>query len=69
MGVAVKVITPASFEQTVLEGWSEVKDPEITGTASTVIVIVLLLSIQATPFKVLITCLLKIVVTFKLEGS
>ena len=65
----MKVITPGSLEHTVFEGWSEVSVPEITGVESTVIVIVLLLSVQATPFNVLITFLLNIVVVFRLEGS
>ena len=58
-----------SFAQTVLDGWSDANEPEIIATGSTVTVMVLLLSIQATVFKVLIACLLNIVVTFKVEGS
>ena len=65
----MKVINPVSFEQTVSEGWSEVKVPEITGVESTVIVTVLLSSLQDIPFSVLITFLLNMVVTFNVLGS
>ena len=50
----MKVIKPVSFEHTVSEGWSEVKVPEITETESTVMVTVLLFSVQETPLIVLI---------------
>ena len=65
----MKVINPVSLEQTVSEGWSEVKVPEITGVESTVIVTVLLSSLQDIPFNVLITFLLNMVVTFNVLGS
>jgi len=65
----VKVINPVSLEQTVSEGWSEDKVPEITGVESTVIVTVLLSSLQDIPFSVLITFLLNMVVTFNVLGS
>ena len=65
----MKVINPVSLEQTVSEGWSEVKVPEITGVESTVIVTVLLSSLQDIPFSVLITFLLNMVVTFNVLGS
>ena len=65
----MKVINPVSLEQTVSEGWSEIKVPEITGVESTVIVTVLLSSLQDIPFSVLITFLLNMVVTFNVLGS